>query len=496
MMNKNSIGRGVVYLYIEAINMIFSGYLYWLILSKITDPASIGLASTIIAFATIVFNIASIGVTGGVQRYIANGIAEKNLSQVQGIINSSLVITTAGVIISGIIILIFRDFLGNYFNIGFGYILLSIVLVTFMVFADLLRAIIIPSLKVKVITIASILSTLARFSVTFVVVYLGFDIYGVILGFLISYLLSTVIFAFAIRSKIYSIDPGLKIFVATKEILIASTTFWIPSIITTIGSQLGTISVFIVNGSGNAGVYFIAFSIVYGITVITSVLLSIAYPTISTIKDGKKRATWRLIKLSLLLTIPVSNVLLLYPVEVLSLFGSGYAPGSSTLQILSLSSLPICVSTGIGVLIYSYGNNRKFLLLGLVTSIPRALLYFVFVPFFGGEGAALSFLVGSITGAIVSLWYAKNMKFKLFYKQILTIFMIPIIITLPLKLLEVNTVFSIVIILLLSYLVFVALRLINSQDTEDILTILPISISKYLSKILPSKASGENENKE
>ena len=44
--------------------MLFSGYIYWLILSKITEPSSIGLASTIIAFATIVFSIASIGVAG------------------------------------------------------------------------------------------------------------------------------------------------------------------------------------------------------------------------------------------------------------------------------------------------------------------------------------------------------------------------------------------------------------------------------------------------
>ena len=137
MMNKNSIGRGVVYLYIEAINMIFSGYIYWLILSKITDPTSIGIASTIIAFATIVFNIASIGVTGGIQRYIANGLAEKNFKQVQGIINSSLIITTAGVFISAITILILRDSIGAYFNLDFGYILLSIALFTFMVFADI-----------------------------------------------------------------------------------------------------------------------------------------------------------------------------------------------------------------------------------------------------------------------------------------------------------------------------------------------------------------------
>ncbi|MDN5844968.1 MAG: hypothetical protein L0H53_01700 [Candidatus Nitrosocosmicus sp.] len=45
------------------------------------------------------------------------------------------------------------------------------------------------------------------------------------------------------------------------------------------------------------------------------VLSSIAYPTISTLKDGKKRATWRLIKISLILTIPISDILFFYPVK-------------------------------------------------------------------------------------------------------------------------------------------------------------------------------------
>ncbi|MDN5867585.1 MAG: hypothetical protein L0H55_09325 [Candidatus Nitrosocosmicus sp.] len=41
----------------------------------------------------------------------------------------------------------------------------------------------------------------------------------------------------------------------------------------TIDSQLGTISVFLAVSSNNAGVYFIAFSIVTGITLITTVNL-------------------------------------------------------------------------------------------------------------------------------------------------------------------------------------------------------------------------------
>ena len=173
------------------------------------------------------------------------------------------------------------------------------------------------------------------------------------------------------------------------------------------------------------------------------------------------------------MTIPISNILIFYSADVLSLFGSSYATGSSTLQILSLSSLPTCISTGIAVLLYSYGNNRRFLLLGLVTSIPRVLLYFLFVPTLGENGAALSFLVGSICGAIVSIIYAQKIKIALHYKQILILFMIPIVIAIPLKYIDLNPIISIFAILISSYVAFSLLKLIDSQDIEDILKILP-----------------------
>ena len=478
MMDKSSIGKGVVYLYIEAITMILSGYVYWLILSKITEPSAIGLSSTIIALATIVFSFASVGVAGGIQRYIANSIAENKPEYIQGIINSSLLITGLGILVSSIIILLFRDSISSYFNIGFEYILLSIVLFIFLVFSALLRAIIIPSLKVKVITVASVISTIIKLSVTITLVFLGFGVFGIIIGFLMYPLTSTVIFTLAIKKKIYISVSSLNLFKSTKEIFIASLPFWLPAIITTVGSQLGTITVFLTMGSNNAGIYFIAFSIVTGIMVIIVVLSSIAYPTISALKDGKKRATWRLIKISLILTIPISNVLIFYPTDILSLFGPSYASGASILQILLLTSLPTSISTGIGVLLYSYNRNRDFLLLGLVTSIPRVVLYFIFVPAFGGSGAALAFVVGSICGGLLSLIFAKNTKIKLYYKQILVLFFIPIVIAFPFKYFELNSIISIIIIFLSSYIVFIVFRLIDSQDIDDIIKILPVGLTK------------------
>ncbi|MDN5844969.1 MAG: hypothetical protein L0H53_01705 [Candidatus Nitrosocosmicus sp.] len=158
-----------------------------------------------------------------------------------------------------------------------------------------------------------------------------------------------------------------------------------------------------------------------------------------------------------------------------------------------MTSLPTCIFTGIGILFYPYGNNRSFLLLGLVTSLPRVLLYFLFVYPLGKNGAALSFLIGSICGAILSIIYSKKIKMDLHYKQILILFKIPIVIAIPLKYFDLNPIISISAILISSYFAFILLKLIDSQDIEDILRILPSRLVKIIRYVWGRKLKRQNE---
>ena len=88
---------------------------------------------------------------------------------------------------------------------------------------------------------------------------------------------------------------------------------------------------------------------------------------------------------------------------IISKFGQYYVNGSSSLEILLLSMLPMTVLGGINALVYSYGNYRDVLIIGLAISIPRTEQYFLLVPIFGGIGAALSYTLGSIIRCVASI---------------------------------------------------------------------------------------------
>jgi O-antigen/teichoic acid export membrane protein len=484
MMNKSTIGKGVIYLYIEAIATMFSGYVYWLILSKITSPSIIGTSSATLSFISIFVVIASMGIGGGIQRFLGKSIVNKKIGNIKGFINSSLLITGLGILGSSIIILLLRDWIYYSFKINFSLVIISIIVMGSTSFLGLLRAIIVPSLNTKIITTSSILSTIIKIAATVILVIVGGGVMGILIGFMLYPMISSIILTIAIKRTFYNQnndiienDKPISLFYSTKDIFIASITFWVPAMITTIGSQLGTIFVLVSNGANFAGIYFISFSLVTGISVIMSVLSTIAYPAISAMSDGRKRAVWRLIKISLIIIIPLSHALIFYSADILQLFGSNYARGSTNLQILILSILPTAIISGISVLVYAYGNNRHVLIIGLFTSIPRTLLYFIFVPIFGGNGAAITYLVGSIAGFVVSVIIANRIGLNIFWKQILLISIIPALLAVFLKFVGINYIFGITSTIVISYVLLLKLHIIDKEDIEDILKILPKTIA-------------------
>jgi O-antigen/teichoic acid export membrane protein len=264
---------------------------------------------------------------------------------------------------------------------------------------------------------------------------------------------------------------------ASKSTLSASIANWIPTLITTVGAQLGTIIVFGSHGANQAGIFFIAFSVFSAVTGIMFSLFTIAYPALSSMTDGRKKFTWRLTKLSLIISLPFSSWLIFYAKNVMGLFNQSYAEGSSTLGILLSGMMLIAVTTGISTLVYSYGKYRQVLILGLSSSIPRTILYFILVPIYGGIGAALGYTIGSVLGFVVSILVAKKIGIQIIWKELVFLFFIPLGLALALNYLGVNYIASLGIILAISWLILLKIGVITRSDLEDSIGILPYNIS-------------------
>jgi O-antigen/teichoic acid export membrane protein len=273
---------------------------------------------------------------------------------------------------------------------------------------------------------------------------------------------------------------------SSKAILAASTATWIPAMIYTIGAHLGPVLVFGIQGASEAGIYYMAFAIVLAISAVTQVLFTIAYPALSGMQDGRKRLIWQAIKLSLVVSLPLSSAFIFYSNDIMKLFGDEYEGASSSLSVLLTSMLPIAVSTGISTLAYAYGNYRQVLAIGLASNIPRVALYVTLLPIYGSLGAALGYTIGSIAGLLISAFIAKKIHLKIFWRELALLIVIPSGIAFPLSYVGANYVLGILVTLATSYFLFIRLRLFGRADLQHLLEFLPLRISNRILAIIDS----------
>lgn len=317
-------------------------------------------------------------------------------------------------------------------------------------------------------------------------VLIGAGITGLAFGYLLfdsllsSVLLGIVVMKYMKPVSKEKIAPTLSYIHASKDILTGGVTNWIPILVTNIGLQLGTIVLFSSKGANDAAVYFLAISIVNGILFSTTAIFAIALPALSSMQDGRKRLAWQTIRWSSLISIPLSSSLVFFSVNVMRLFGENYVNGEFPLQILLLSILPIILANGIANLTFSYGNYKQSLAIHLAMNIPRIVLYFALIPNYGIIGGAVSFVIGSILALIVSIIIISKIRINIVWKDLALISIIPLAIGYLLHTLQFNYIYAIPITIAVSYMILFKLYIVTGSDIQDLLSILPNSLSNQI----------------
>ena len=485
---KKAVGRGAAYIYIETIASLISGYIFWIIVSKITTSEIIGISSALISFAGIVSVIANIGVPAGVLRFLGRSFSEKKLDEAKKTVLVALLLICMGIAACSLTIVIVQNWIQNIFDFDLPLLLIAILFVCSSALSMLFRSVVISSLNTRSLPIIIISSSIVKLILTVILLLIGTGAVGLTIGFTSAHVITSILLGVFVMRTIFKKSSVNNLFAnffaISKSILVSSIVYWIPFLITTIGSQLGTIVVFGSQGASQAGVYFLALTIITGITNVMNSLFTIALPTLSGLRDYRKRVAWNTIRFSALILLPFTCSLIFYSDEIMGLFGQNYTNGSVSLVMLLLSMLPMVVLSGINTLVYSYGNYRNVLMIGLAVSIPRTLLYFVLVPLYGGTGAAVGYTVGTIIGCLVSLLIARTIGMQIFWKELGIIFIVPTALAFVLAYYQVNFVLGIIATTVLSYLILRKAHIVTGSDLQDLLMILPESFSNRINKFV------------
>lgn len=476
-----------MFLYIENVSAMVYGYAFWFIISRITSAEVVGISSSLISISTIFVSLACIGIPLGSQRFLGKLFLEKKYQDARTLVNVSLLVITVGIVICSSIFVLSSAW--AFVNYEISLIAITVVLIASSSVSTQFRYIIVASLETKKLIVISIISSGVKLLLTIILVLEGTDVFGVMIAFTIAPIVSSILFALNVLSLLRGRqeNPSYEFIKTFKPLLKASIVSWVPLIIDTTGAQIGTIIVLGIQGSTDAGIYFIAFQITIGISAVIWALESVTYPALSAMKDGRQMFLWRVIKIGLIIVLPLSSSIIFYANDIMQIFGYDYTEGAYPLQILLLSILPTAVTVGISILAYSYGKYSYVLWIGLAMTIPRAILYFVFIPWYSGAGAALSFSMGSLIGLVVSLIIAKRLNVFFSWRDLSLIFIIPIALGFISSNFNIHSAIAISISVISTYLLLLKFSIINRNDVQDSISVFPDKIASpiinYINRI-------------
>jgi O-antigen/teichoic acid export membrane protein len=392
-MSQEKFMTSSIYLFLDLIVIAASGWLYWLIISKLIPISVVGQSTSVYSLVVLTSSIVGLG--------LEYPLLKKTSNDGSKIIGSSILIE----ILVAIIALPFMIAVLNNIHYQDMQVITVIAILMFISIAlgFVARYALLGISASRTILLIDTISTVAKFVTGFILVLSGFGVLGVLLSFMLQSVISVCI-ALALINKSVGVTLGdLKYIKNT----IVDGVVNIPSIFSR--TLIFSLSVVLLASFGVTSSEIGVFYITLMISVVAGGLISsTAYMVIPASSMAQKDLVSGSIRIGISLTAPIITVLLVSPKFVLSLIGAEYASGQVLLMILAVGILPFAFATNTISRFNYLGMTKRILFIGLIQIIGFIVSFVLLVPQIEVVGAALSILISySISCIPVLIWSEK-----------------------------------------------------------------------------------------
>jgi len=425
-MSKSTItvARASMYLYLSSLIGQVLGYIFWLVMMGLIGAEGLGYVAAISSLSSLVVPLISLGISSSLARYLGEAYGSNDLIKLKEYLSSAIALTTIITLMTFFLIdgiAMFNVSLASYTP---TMLLLTSAIILLFSLSTPFGALMIALKRTDLILLSNLVGGSLKIALGIMLVVLTQSWVGAAISYTIigaSLMVTGLMFMY--RHLRPLTKPSLD---ALKDLLTAGLPVWLPGAIATVGQHFGTVAVFGFKGAFETGTYYVALTVSGILTSIPGSAFGVLVPTLAGLRDGRKRATWRAINVSLALVTPIAIGVAVYSAKVLSLLGEVYATGSPILSMLAITVIPQTISMGIGGLIYAYGMYRETLLLGMVTNVTRVVLYLTLTPLGGSYGAAIAMTTGTLAEFAASLWLSKGIGLHMNWRHIAMLLMIPV----------------------------------------------------------------------
>jgi O-antigen/teichoic acid export membrane protein len=468
------IGKNIWYASIGSIVPAIFAFFFLFIATKIVSVDTIGLVAVISSFVTLVASIINVGAPQGMKRYLGIYFSRGEMGRFKQFFTSTMVFVLLGIVLSSILLAIPQLRILETMGISYDYVWIVIAMIVTTGFNAILYEPLIATLNSKKTILPLIIGSLTRFPILLIFVYLfNMETIGTMIAYASMIFVSTAFYVVYVFKMLKGIQKeSFQTIVDDCKILFhASWVSWGPGILSTLGTQLGILIIFISKGSAEAGIFYIPLAIFSIIRFIPNGISLINQPVVAGMTSIEQQTKFlsNTLKLGFILTMPIATPLLIFSTNFLQLFGNDWVLGASMLKILMIA-LPIVIINGIvGTFVYGRGDHRSVFHMGLANSITSTILYFILVPILGGNGASLAYVSGALINFIVIVYVAKKQMLIVEYKKYLVLVIIPLSIGIILSQTPIHFGISSFVIIIGTLLAYTKLKLFTDDDLHNII---------------------------
>jgi len=416
------LAKGSFFLILDNLVNLGIGAIFWLLLAKMTDPASIGQAMVITGLATTVIGFTGYGIQVTLSKYLSEYNAKKMPATARRILKNGL---RGSLIISGILALAIA-LLSNqittlaYQNSGLAIFLIFIIL-TYLPTQTVLAALLGAFQGVhamRYVAISDSIFQATRMAISISALLSGLGLFGILLGFSIASCVELavcylVLLPRAIPKTSDENEANEKQAVeGSKQVFHFTGLNYFTVGIKVLSAQLG-ILVLGTQSFEAAAFYGLALLISKVVGSFSTSVGSALLPTASEqIVKGNKVQLRNMVNTAVRLSILVSGfgfiLLMIDPMYFLSLISESYVGAAWALRILAISAVITAIGSIMTSLLNAANRPGEVARIALVSSVTTIGLTIILAPLSGLEGAAIAMFIGATANLIMSLFVLKR----------------------------------------------------------------------------------------
>ena len=386
-----------ILLFIDNLLVSVGGWLYWLVISKLTFASEIGLAVTVYSLVMLGTTLTQLG--------LEYPLLKKSTVPGSRILGTSLVIELIITLASIPFVLVVINTLYNESIKHFTWIAIALLVILSIEFVA--RFALLGISNARAVLIIDVIGLAIKLPTGFLLVYMSVGALGILLAYLFEGLFLTLTSLFVLK-KTSSIQIGNRRYFkeTIKDALINTPAKWSKMVIVILSVVL---LAFMNINTSNVGIFYVALMITIVVGSFASSMAYMVIPSSSTLKTDLSSSSLRF---SLSLTAPIVVALLVIPRSILSLIGPEYESAETVLLILAMAIIPSSITINLISKLNNLGKSNMLILTGIVQLVIFFISFFFLVPPYETMGAAISILIAYLSSSLFLIILTDHGSFR------------------------------------------------------------------------------------